>query len=147
MDSKKLDPATKFVRSLSGDYYLLREAAVALGVSPRVLRHYIKRGETSLGPSYAANMGKVRIYLYTAEDVERIREKLQSRSVVYRNEGRVAMGRPAIFTPEQRLERQRKFSMANYYRKRYTKLTDAGHVEKAEVALRKARQLEEELKR
>lgn len=142
----KIDPSTKFVRSLEGDYYLLREAAGILGISQRALRHYIQQRNTPLIPSYAANMGKVRIYLYTPEDIARIRSLLQSRNVVYRNEGRVSLGRPPRFTTEERKIRQRKFSMANYYRKRAEALTEAGNIEKADEAYLKSRQLKEELR-
>lgn len=142
----RIDPATKFVRSLEGDYYMLREAAELLGVSQRVLRHYIQQRNKDLSPSFSASMGKVRIYLYTLEDVNRIRDALRERSVVYKNEGRIAVGRPPRFTSEQRKIRQRKFSMANYYIKRSTSFEESGDIEKATEALNKAQQIYKELR-
>jgi hypothetical protein len=120
---KPLDPATRFVRSLDGEYYMLREAAAKLGVSDRTLRNLLQGkvggDPNAFGPSYKVNFGKITIYLYTKEDIEKIRKHLEERRQVLPNEGGVRPpGRPVKWTDEQRRERQRLYSAQHYYRRR-----------------------------
>lgn len=142
----RVDPATAFVRRLGGDVFMLREAADLLGIGARTLRALLKSGQADYQPSHIAHMGQVRIYLFTREDIERIREVLNGRYSVQANEGKPLMGRPAIYTKEERVLRQRQYSMAHYYRRRYEELLAAGKEDKAAAALAKAHEYEALLK-
>lgn len=110
---KSEDPATRFVRSLSGDYLMLREAAEKLDMSHSTLRKYISDRAEGLQPSKSVMFGKVEIYLYTNDDIERMRKKLEERRnvKVYEN-----AGRPRMYTPEEKKVRTRLFSRRNYWR-------------------------------
>lgn len=147
--AEALDPTTRFVRSLDGDYFMLREAAEMLGVHHRTLRNLIRDyPEQELGPSYVAYMGKVKIYLYTREDIEAIRQHMADRKTVYLASGEPkAVGRPRIYTVEERRERQRRYSQAHYYRRKAEALAEEGRDKEAKEALRKADQLTKELKK
>lgn len=144
---ENLDPTTRFVRSLDGDYFMLREAAEMLGVHHRTLRTLIKDlSDQELGPSFVAYMGKVKIYLYTREDIEAIRQHMENRRTVYPAFGEPkASGRPRIYSVEERRERQRKYSQAHYYRRRAQALVEEGRTKEAKEAQRKADEITEEL--
>lgn len=146
--SEAMDPTTRFVRSLDGDYFMLREAAEMLGVHHRTLRTLIHEyPDQELGPSYVAYMGKVKIYLYTREDIEAIRQHMADRRTVYLASGEPkAVGRPRIYTKEERRERQRRYSQAHYYRIRAEALAAEGRTKEAAAAKRKAEQITKELK-
>lgn len=68
---KGYSPTVRFVRSLPGEYYMVSEAAKMIGVSPHTLRQYVS--DPNLSPTKCANFGKVRIYLYTMEDIQKYR--------------------------------------------------------------------------
>lgn len=146
---QSLDPTTRFVRSLDGDYFMLREAAEMLGVHHRTLRTLIRDfGDQELGPSFVAYMGKVRIYLYTREDIEAIREHLENRRTVYPTSGEPrTSGRPRIYTAEERRARQRKYSQIHYYRRKAEALEKEGLVKEAKAANQRADQITKELKK
>jgi hypothetical protein len=145
-----LDPATKFVRSLDGTYYMVREAAEILGVSHRVLRKMNDDPESEMKPSFAAYLGKIKIYLYTEDDITKIRDYLEiERKRIYPNEpgvGPERKGRPSQFTKSERKERQRLYSKAHYYGKRAEEETSRGNLAKASQYLAKQRQVKKELK-
>ena len=65
------DPVTRFVRSLPGDYFMLREAAHACEVSQFTLRKFIAEDVKECLPSKTTKFGKIRVYLYTREDIAR----------------------------------------------------------------------------
>ena len=69
-----MDPATRFVRSLPGDYFMLREAAELTGVSSYTLRKLIAANANGLVPSKEARFGELKIYLYTRDDIERLND-------------------------------------------------------------------------
>ena len=142
----RIDPATRFVRRLDGDFLKLQEAADLLGVSKRTLRNFIRKKREGFQPSHIGYMGKLGIYLYSEEDVERIRQLLDDRYKIRTNEGQGPMGRPAVYTTEERVIRQRQYSMAHYYRKRYESLVAEGKAEKAEAARVKMEEYENLLK-
>lgn len=118
-NSTGLDPSTRFVRSLDGNYFMVREAAEILKVKHTLLRTLLK-DDPDLGPSFCAYFGKVKIYLYTQEDIERIGKYLVDRRKVYKNTSTSGKypGRPQKWTPEQRKYRQRLYTKNLYYKKR-----------------------------
>jgi hypothetical protein len=148
MTTQRLDPATRLVRSLDGEYYKLVEAAEMLGIGSSTLRKYISTGNKEMSPSKQINyLDKVRIYLYTAEDIERMREYLGSMSSVQEFDGPMRpRGRPRKYSDEQRRERMRLFAKASYWRRRASDLSAVGKHEEAVKALRKESALREALK-
>lgn len=98
---------------------MLREAAVEVGLSPSTLRKYISDDIEGLLPSKSVMFGKVPIYLYTKEDIERIKNKNINRMSIRDYKGG---GRPRKYTHDERAERSRLFSKRYYWR---GKLSDA----------------------
>lgn len=144
--TEHLDPSTRFVRSLEGEYFMLREAAEILGVSHRTLRRLLEDNPNELGPSYCAFFGKVKIYLYTKSDVDKLRAHLKGKKRVFRNTDTPRMtGRPPKWTAEQRKERQRLYSARHYYLTRVKKLTEAGDEAGAQAAQAKVEEIERTL--
>lgn len=148
-----MDPATRYVRSLPGNYFMLKEAAEMVGVSQYVLRKLIQdedAGEAKaegLTPSKYAPMGNNKIYLYTREDVERLQVHFANRKRVVEIDGPINRGgRPPIYTREERRERNRLHSQAWYYRKRVEKLFAEGKEDEAQDALEKYNKISAELK-
>lgn len=105
---------------------MVREAAELLGVKHTTLRGLLKDGE-ELGPSYCAYFGKVKIYLYTKEDIEKIGIYLKNRKKIYRNTDTSKVpGRPRKWTDEERAHRGKLYSKSNYYHKRVVALASQG---------------------
>jgi hypothetical protein len=147
----KLDPATRLVRSLKGEYYKLSEAAEMLGCPESTLRALIKEategGDIAGAPKQWLPFGKQRIYLYTPEDIERIRGVLATRVTVMAFDG-TPTGRPPRYTSEERAVRTKLSARAWYYRNRIKRLEEEGATRKQVTeAKRKLRDIETELKR
>lgn len=66
-------PAARLVSALDGQYYLLSEVAEILGKSQMTIRRamYNKRVKA---PSLELNQGKMKIYLYTTDDIQELRD-------------------------------------------------------------------------
>lgn len=118
MTQQMMDPATRFVRSLPGEYFMTREAAAMLGVPRRRLDEYVASYPDELGPSFCTFFGKLKIYLYTQEDIERIRAHLTNVRRVFPPRTPGAGGRPRKWTDEERKERQRLYAKRHYYHRR-----------------------------
>lgn len=150
---KPMDPATRLVRSLEGEYYKLSEAAEMLGVPESTLRALIKDasegGDPDGAPRQYIPFGQMMIYLYTTEDIQRIKEVLARRSTPAPF-AMVLPGRPARYSPEERAARTKLSARAWYYRNRIDTLTRKGP-EENKVAItsakRKLREINAELKR
>jgi len=143
----RIDPATRFVRSLPGDYFLLREAAEAVGTSQFILRKMIQDGPSDCAPSKYAQFGKTKIYLYTREDIEAIRKHIEVMHSVHDHNGPARKpGRPAKFSKTQRRERARLYSKAWYWKNRAKVLAESGDIKGADLAMWRAKQVESELK-
>lgn len=143
-----VDPATRFVRSLPGDYFLLREAAQYLGVSQFILRKYIADDVPECTPSKFAMFGKVKIYLYTREDIESIQKHIAKRATIYEHDGQARrVGRPPTYTKSERQWRSRMYSKAWYWRNREKILNERGDEAGAAKARAKADEIDRELKR
>lgn len=150
-----LSPATRFVRSLDGEYFMVSEAAKMLEVSERTLRRLINETRDvpeaeKLGPSFYVNFGKIPIYLYTRADIEKIRVHLSTKPpVLPLPVGGVpsgVIGRPRRWTSAQRKERNRLYSRINYYRARAQDHRLAGDVGAARDAEAQVAQAQAELK-
>ena len=83
-------PVHRFVEQLrakDGIHYLTTaEVAAEFGVSVGWI-HKIQRNPSVGAPSMIANLGKIRIYLYTPADVDEIRRYLVDQQQVYANPG------------------------------------------------------------
>jgi hypothetical protein len=147
---ERMDPATRLVRSLPGEWYKLSEAAEMLGCHEKTLRSMITvardTGDKSGAPSKYVTYGKKHIYLYSPADIERIRGVLAERTAVRPFE--TITGRPPVYTPEERTARTKLSARAWYYRSRIKKLEAEGAARKVVAdAKRKLREIEAELKR
>lgn len=148
-----LDPATRLVRSLEGEYFKLSEAAEILKVPESTLRALIKDaqegGDPEGAPKQYIPFGRISIYLYTQEDIERIRGVLTRRRAASPVPfDTVLNGRPPRYTPEERAARTKLSARGWYYRNRIARL-QAGDAPKAAVsdAKRKLKEINDELKR
>lgn len=145
--TERLDPATRFVRSLEGEYFLLREAAIAVGTSQFVLRKMIQDGNLDCSPSKYAQFGKTKIYLYTQRDIDSIIRHIAEAHKVYDHNGPARRpGRPVKFNQKERRERARLYSKAWYWRNRAKVLAESGEIEKSDKAMLRALQIDKELK-
>ena len=147
-ESLELSPAVAFVRSLPGEFFMLREVAEMVGVSQYTLRNLIANDVEGLTPSNFAMFGNVKIYLYTRDDIARLKKHFERRLEVLKYNGQSAkVGRPALYTKEERRERNRLHSQSYYYKKRFESLrNDDSRKDDAENALRKHIEIEERLK-
>jgi hypothetical protein len=142
------DPVTRFVRSLPGDYFMLREAAHACDVSQFTLRKFIAENVTECLPSKVTQFGKIRVYLYTREDIARIQDYLSKQNVVLDFTGPAKkMGRPALYTKEQMDTRKKLYTKRWYWRNRAKLLAQRGDKVGSEDAARKADEVTKELEK
>jgi hypothetical protein len=138
------DPSTRFVRSLNGEYFKLSEAAAMLEVSQVSLRKFIREGTEGFTPSKAVWFGKLKIHLYTRDDIDRIREMLNARREVIDSDGPMPKrGRPAKWSADQRRERQKAYSRAYYYKKRAEQLLAEGKPEESQTMINMAQKIKE----
>lgn len=149
MMGNRIAPSVKFVRSLEGKYYLMREAAQILDINVRYLRNWNKN--RVFEPSFFTHLGKVRIYLYTDGDIARIRKYLDDQKLAHpisqiADIKPSSTGRPSKWTPAQRKARQRKFSQVHYYKSQAQRHLDLGEPQRAEECMQKMRQAQQELR-
>lgn len=95
-------------------------------------------------------MGKIKIYLYTEADIERIRRHLAEQKAIFPADEVTkpprVNGRPTKWTEEQRKDRQRKFSQVHYYKNQAEKHANSGNDKKRDEAVSRMRQIQRELK-
>jgi len=143
-----IDPATRFVRSLPGDYFLLREAAASCGVSDYVLRKFIADDVPGCQPSKYTMFGKVKIYLYTRDDIKSIQKYMKSKTVVFEHDGQAKrIGRPPRYTQSERDWRSRMYSKSWYWKNRVKLLTERGDEAGATAAQKRVDELVKELRK
>jgi hypothetical protein len=144
----KVAPAVRHVRSLPGNWFMLREAAHELGVSDYVLRKFIAEDTPGLQPSKYTMFGKVKVYLYSRADVTRIAKHLATRAVVYPHDGQAKrFGRPPKYDAEERKWRDRLHSRRWYWMNRVQALTEKGDEKGVAKAKAKIRAIDRELKK
>lgn len=79
-------PVMKYVRNLAGGpFFTAIEVANQVGVSVQAVRKYAKNPELK-APSHFAPFGRLKIYLYTKEDVQEIQDYLAGRNKVQTND-------------------------------------------------------------
>jgi len=143
-----IDPATRFVRSLPGNYSMLREAAHACGVSQFTLRKFIADDVEECTPSKYTMFGKVKIYLYTDEDIASIKKYLKSQVQIFDHNGQARrIGRPPKYAEDERHDRDKLHSKKWYWNNRVKLLTERGDIAGAKEAKKRVKEIDEELKR
>lgn len=90
---KTESPVTMYVRSLDGDYRTTAEVAKELGVSTAMVRKLARNRDTK-APSFVAPFGRIRISLYTPEDIAELKEFLGKRKKVFKREDLPPMPEP-----------------------------------------------------
>jgi len=142
------DPATRFVRSLPGTYFMLREVAHACNVSQFTLRKFIADDVKECVPSKYTMFGKIKIYLYTREDIESIQHYLDNQVRVFDHEGPAKkMGRPATYSKPERDKRSRLYSKQWYWKNRAKILQERGDIAGSKEATKRADDIGKELKK
>lgn len=143
-----VDPVTRFVRSLDGDFYTLREIANHLGVSVNSMRTLARKHPAELGPSFAVMFGRLKVFLYTAEDLDRVVEHQQRRKAIHPDLDDLAAGpgRPVLWSNEENRRRHQGHSAVYYWRRRAEVLHAAGKPEQARSAAERAAGIAEAMK-
>jgi len=144
--SKRMDPSTRFVRSLDGEYFMLREVAAMLGISTQSLRKTVPNKSIE-APSFWVMFGKLKIYLYTRDDIDELRKHLEERSEVFKTgeKEQPKVGRPRKYNKEQKKEKQREYARMYYWRKQLEKAEREGDKAKTDRAKLKMFELEKEI--
>ena len=147
-ETRTVDPATRFVRALPGDYFMLREAAQACGVSQFTLRKFIADDVPECTPSKYTMFGRVKIYLYTDEDIDSIKEYLSHLVQVFDHNGPAKkVGRPPKYLQPERHTRDKLHSRKWYWNNRVKILVGKGDSAGAREARRRVKEIDEELKK
>lgn len=80
-------PAVSYVKSIDPDYCTIGEVAEILDVSTATLRNWMKDPDhPTAAPSLQGHLGKMKIYIYTPEDVQALRDWRAARSGVTKRE-------------------------------------------------------------
>lgn len=144
----RMDPVTRYVRELEGDYYLPREAAVLLGISVDRLKLLGRRYPDTLGPGYVTWMGDVKIFLYDQDDIAAVRAyfaeldaKRPPELSAYRN-GR---GRPPVWSHAEHAARHRRRALARYHAGMARRYASEGRAEQAHSSRERAEAISAEL--
>jgi hypothetical protein len=86
----QITPADRLIADMDGVYYKLTEVADMLNVSPTTMRRLLYNRNLK-APSFTAKQGRMRMYLYTPEDLQELREFFEKRR---RGEEREARNHP-----------------------------------------------------
>lgn len=109
-------PLVKFVRSLDGEYYLIREVAQMLGVSEPMLTYLRRSSPTPLGATHKAQYGSIMIRLYTPERIAEIAEYMKT--ATGHDLGNAKRGPAQMWTPTEYHRRRRDQDRLRRYRQR-----------------------------
>lgn len=143
---RRLSPATRFVRSLDGDFYMISEVAALTHVSTQYLRKLMASSGLE-APSYWVWFGKIKIYLYTAADVKEVQRYLKEQKTVRPKSEMPTkrLGRPPKYTDAQRKQRKKDYMRVHYATKMAQKYQAEGDLEKSVEYSERARTLREKL--
>lgn len=125
---------------------MVTEASAALGISPYYLRKWITEGKEGFGPSRKVMFGPTQIYLYTEDDLERIKENHQSERIVTSFDGSRGKGRPRIYTDAERRKRGRLQSRRYYWKVRFEEATFKGDIALMKKATNEIKTIDKRLK-
>jgi len=122
---------------------MLREAAESLDLSPHTLRKYIANDAAGLKPSKSVMFGKIEVYLYTREDLDRMRNVIDNRVTVRDYAGG---GRPSKYSLQQRKDRARLFSRRHYWKRVRDRAAFFEDIERYREAKKEVEDINKELK-
>lgn len=88
-----VSPVIAYVRSLGPEYKVASEVAEEVGVSVQAIRKYAKNPDLK-APSFVAPFGKLRIHLYTREDIKELQDFINGRKQVFKTSDLPAMAEP-----------------------------------------------------
>jgi hypothetical protein len=132
------------VRGL-GDFWMVTEAALELDLAPSKLRRWISGSDSEYWPSRSVKFGKTTVYLYTREDIDRIRAKWEVDSKAIEFNGKRGRGRPKVYTKGQRAVRAQLQSRRNYWRLRAEEAMFRDDKQSLEKAVQKIKEITERL--
>lgn len=141
----RISPITAFVRGIPGDFMTLAEVARILEIPEPTLRDLRIRAPKRFGPSLMTHFGRTPVYLYSAEDLERVRVELKNHRAEQRAEG-FHSGRPALWTATEAADRRRRSMQAVYYARRADQLASRKLPTEADAARARAEDLRAQLK-
>lgn len=147
-DTMRLDPVTRHVRGLDGDFYLPREAAKVLGISVDRLKALGRRFPDTLGPGYVSWLGDLKVYLYDDGDIAAVRDyfaKLDAQRPVELSPYRNGRGRPPVWSHDEHASRHRRRALRTYHARMAARCAAQGRAERAETYRRRAEALSSEL--
>lgn len=121
-------PLVRYVRSLEGEYYLIREVAEMLGCSMRRLEWLRGHTDPPLGATHRAQYGGTVVHLYTPERIEAISEYLKQAAAKATQKHH---GSLSLWTTTERHQRERDLGRAYRYRARAAAYTAKGKTEEA----------------
>lgn len=80
-------PAVSYVKAINPDYATIGEVAEILDVSTATLRNWMKDPDhPTQAPSLQGQLGKMKIYIYTPEDVQALKDWRSARNTVRKRE-------------------------------------------------------------
>lgn len=134
----RISPVTKFVRELEGGPWMtLAEVARALKVPEDTLRSWRRDDPETYNPSFMTHFGDLPVYLYSLEDLERVRLAAAAHTS--------DRGQPRLWSALEAKDRQRRHVRARYWERRRDLLLERGDVEEGREAARKSRVIRDQL--
>lgn len=134
----RISPVTKFVRELEGGPWMtLAEVARALKVPEDTLRSWRRDDPETYNPSFMTHFGDLPVYLYSLEDLERVRLVAAAHTS--------DRGQPRLWSALEAKDRQRRHVRARYWERRRDLLLERGDVEEGREAARKSRVIRDQL--
>lgn len=122
---------------------MVTEVAQNLGVSAFTVRKWLTGDDEQLWPSRTVMFGRVQVYLYTQQDIERMRARLEERRTQAYTGKRVGgMGRPRTYSDEARIRRNRLQSRRYYWKLRYEEAVFNGDVTLINKAEKKIKEID-----
>lgn len=140
---RKISPTTRLLSGIAGEFYIVREVAEKTGISETMIRKSIRSGVVEMMPSKTTANGK--IYLFAPEDIERMSKYYAEKNAPKDFEhGSYRFGRPRKFTDEERVERSRLHSQANYWKRKIKEANTEEDIKTAKIKYERIRsQLDE----
>lgn len=134
----RISPVTRFIRELpDGPWMSLAEVARTLKISEDTLRTWRRNDPEVFNPSFMTHFGNLPVYLYSLEDLERVRLAAQAHTS--------ERGQPRLWSVVEMKGRQRRHVRARYWERRAERLSTEGHRDKAREAAKKGKVIRHDL--
>lgn len=138
MPSRKarISPVTAFVRSIEGGpWFTTCEAAVSIGTTEGSLRRWMHKDVDLFGPSFDTTYGKLKIYLWSAEDIARVAANYEAYRQAQPGRFVGRPGRVRVWSVLEKESRDARLARASYYRRAAKTLAAKGRHLEAEIKL------------